>query len=84
MQCACESIFELAGNEAEQYAGEHLNELTVDVVVWTVTYQCPSTDRRWVRDSPQSELHGGGPPRLRQIGEDGLPIASRDSKDPFR
>jgi hypothetical protein len=84
MQCGCESIFELSGNEADQYADEHLEELAVDVVAWTVTYECPTKGLRWLRDYPQSELHGGGPPRLRQIGADGLPIVSRSSDDPFR
>lgn len=83
MRCACDSVFELTGNEAEQYAREHLVELDVDAVHWTVRYRCPDTGREWLRDSPQAELQGGGPPRLRQLDASGQPI-TEPSEDPFK
>jgi hypothetical protein len=82
--CACESLFELNGNEAVAYAREHLEELEVDVVQWLIKYRCPVTGRPWLRDSPRSELHGGGPPRLRQLDLNGEPLDASQSRDPFR
>lgn len=83
MRCACESLFQLTGNEADEYSREHLTEVEVDAVNWTVQYVCPETSRRWLRDSPQAELQGGGPPRLRQIDTAGKPVTAT-SRDPFR
>ena len=82
MRCACSSVFRLDGNEADTYANEHLIEVAVDSVEWTVTYRCPETGRRWLRDSPQSHLRGGGPPRLRQETSAGHIIDS-PSVDPY-
>ena len=64
MKCKCLAITELDGAEAKQYADQHLLEVTTDAVNWTVEYVCPETKRRFLLDYPQSELHGGGPPRL--------------------
>ena len=72
--CACDHVFRLDGNEADAYANEHLVEDSVDDVNWTVAYHCPLTSRKWLRDSPQGALQGGGPPRLRQLDEHGLPM----------
>ncbi len=75
--------FELNGNEADEYAREHLHEGAVDSVNWTVRYSCPDTGRLWILDAPHSELHGGGPPRLRQLDAGGEPVDER-GRDPFR
>jgi hypothetical protein len=83
MQCACQQLSRLDGNEADAYTSEHPVEDSVDNVQWTVTYHCPVKGRRWLIDSPQSELHGGGPPRLRQLDEGGQPV-TWESVDPFR
>lgn len=83
MRCACDSVYELTGNEADQYAREHLEELGVDAVNWTVSYRCPDTGRSWLRDSPNAELQGGGPPRLRQLDAEGNPV-DKPSRDPFK
>jgi len=82
MSCACGSLFELIGNEAGQYAREHLERLEVDVVNWTERYRCPDTGRRWLLDAPWSGLHGGGPPRLRQLDQNGEPV-DEPGRDPF-
>jgi hypothetical protein len=83
VKCACDSVFELTGNEADQYGREHLVELEVDAVNWTVRCRCPDTGRMWLRDSPHGELQGGGPPRLRQLDRRGN-VMNWPSKDPFR
>lgn len=83
MRCMCDAVYALTGNDADRYAREHLEELGVDVVNWTVSYKCPDTERRWLRDFPHAELQGGGPPRLRQVDADGHPI-EKLSSDPFQ
>ena len=55
MKCACDSVFEPTGNEADEYGSEHLLKLEVDVVKWTVRYRCLNTGTTWLRDSPDSE-----------------------------
>lgn len=57
---------DLHGMKAIDYASEHLRELRVDAVAWEIEYIDDSTLEIWVMDFPQSELHGGGPPRLRR------------------
>jgi hypothetical protein len=52
-------------------------------VNWTVGYSCPDTGRLWLLDHPHSELHGGGPPRLRQLDAAGRPM-DQPGRDPFR
>ncbi len=83
MRCACGSLYELNGNEADDYAREHLTELEVDAVNWTVRYCCPDTGRPWLLDAPHSGWHGGGPPRLRQLDAAGEPV-DEPGRDPFR
>jgi hypothetical protein len=34
---------------------------------WETVYQDPKDGRYWERTYPQSEMHGGGPPRLRVL-----------------
>ena len=74
MECACDSVFELDGNAAVEYAREHLDEVAIDHVDWLIHYRCSDTGRLWVRDYPHGELHGGGPPRLRQRDAAGEPV----------
>jgi hypothetical protein len=57
----------LEGADALHYADDHLEKVAVDVRAWTASYRCPNTGRRWLLDYPESELQGGGPPRLRQV-----------------
>lgn len=58
---------EYIGNEARAYADDHLEQVDVDPVTWTVEYRDRRNGSRWLMDYPQSELHGGGPPRLRRM-----------------
>jgi len=71
MRCACDSTVELHGNAAEAYVREHLVEEAVDAVHCIVRYRCPDTGQLWILDAPHSELHGGGPPRLRRSSDSG-------------
>ena len=73
---------ELTGNQADEYAAEHLVEDEVDPIAWTVTYHCPDTGRRWLRDSPDAHLQGGGAPWMRQLDELGEAIEV-PGVDPF-
>ena len=80
MRCACDSLVELHGDEAERYSREHVEKLDVDPLNWLVRYRCPDTGRLWIRDFPRGDPQAGGPPRLRQLHEDGNPMveAGRD------
>jgi hypothetical protein len=42
----------------------HLQELGRDQSGWDVLYRDPDDGRFWELTYPQSEMHGGGPPRL--------------------
>jgi hypothetical protein len=67
MDCLCNSTMILTGIEALLYAKEHLKQISVDADQWEIEYLCPETNQHWTLDYPQSELQGGGPPRLRVI-----------------
>jgi|APLak6261658528_1056013.scaffolds.fasta_scaffold18515_2 hypothetical protein len=53
---ACERIEWLISN--------HLVQLTADPSGWDELYRDPEDGRLWELAWPQSEMHGGGPPRL--------------------
>jgi len=55
---------EFHGAAAVAYASR-LRKLSVNAETWEVEYVDDDTGQRWVMDHPQSELQGGGPPRLR-------------------
>ena len=57
---------ELQGAAALEYA-QRLRKLRVDPDTWHVEYVDDATGERWMMDYPQSELQGGGPPRLRRM-----------------
>ena len=59
---------ELHGQAAIEKA-EGLKEISVDNVNWTVLLVDDATDEEWIMDYPESEYHGGGPPRLTLIEE---------------
>lgn len=44
-----------------------LEYLGADATGWDALYRDPSDGRLWERTYPQSERHGGGPPRLTVI-----------------
>ena len=81
MRCACDSLVELSGDAADEYARVHLERVELDPVTWTVRYRCPDTRRVWRRDVLHGMQHAGG--RLRQLGPDGEPIPA-PGDDPTR
>jgi hypothetical protein len=69
--CACADVpDEWTGNGADAFAASHLVQQWVDTTNWCVGYPCPESESLWLRDSPEAHLHGGGPPRLRRVGQD--------------
>jgi hypothetical protein len=46
----------------------HLVKLAVDPSGWRTLYRHSETGKLWELDYPQSEMHGGGPRRLRELG----------------
>lgn len=66
-ECLCDEINELNGIEAQKYARDHLIKLSVNPQTWEISYKCPEKDILWILDFPFSEMHGGGPHRLRKI-----------------
>jgi hypothetical protein len=44
-----------------------MRKVKVDPQTWEAEYVDDATGQRWTLDHPASELHGGGPPRLRRI-----------------
>lgn len=83
MRCACATLTILTGNEADQYASEHLQKIDVDAANWTKRFTCTETGALWLMDYPESHLQGGGSPRLRRLDDAGEPI-DEPSVDPFR
>lgn len=58
----------------EWLTSEVLEHLTTDGDNWEAYYQDPKDRRFWVLFYPQSELHGGGPPSLREISENDIRV----------
>jgi hypothetical protein len=46
-----------------------LEEVRTDSAGWVVIFRHRDTNKLWELSYPQSELHGGGPRRLRLIGD---------------
>ena len=65
--CLCEDIEQLEGNNAQRYCSNHLENIYADGETWQIFYKCPSKDISWVKEFSNSELHGGGSPRLRKL-----------------
>ncbi len=74
MDCQCETLVRLDGNEALQYAREHLREVRVDSVHRETHYLCPATGIAWRLEYPPGELPGGGPPLLRKVKRKAIPF----------
>jgi immunity protein 27 of polymorphic toxin system len=47
-----------------------LTEIATDFSGWDVLYRDPKDGRYWELTYPQSEMHGGGPPRLRYMPDE--------------
>ena len=53
----------------EELAARHLQELDRDPTGWDRLFVDPDDGRYWELTYPESELHGGGPPLLRNLQE---------------
>jgi hypothetical protein len=51
----------------ERLVHSHLKELGTDRSGWDALYRDPDDDRLWELTYPQGQLHGGGPPQLRNL-----------------
>jgi hypothetical protein len=45
----------------------YLVKVSTDVTGWDFLYKDPQSGKYWELTYPQSELHGGGPPKLEMI-----------------
>ncbi len=66
MKCYCREIAVLEGAKAIEYTA-HMEVVRTDKLKWETEYECPYTKIRWIIEYPNSELHGGGPPRLTRL-----------------
>jgi hypothetical protein len=57
---------QLRGEVALTFARANLKEMKVDAEKWETEYLDEKTGEIWILDYPESELHGGGSPRLRK------------------
>jgi hypothetical protein len=47
-----------------QLIRDELVKIATDISGWRVLYRDPKDSRLWELSYPQSEMHGGGPPKL--------------------
>ena len=66
MECRCRGIAEIGGDEAYEYAEQHLERVAEEAGAWL--YRCPATGQEWVLDSvKESDTGHGGRGRLRRF-----------------
>lgn len=56
-----------AAQRIEGLVRGHLRQIAVIADGWAVLFKDPADGRLWELTYPQSEMHGGGPPRLENI-----------------
>jgi hypothetical protein len=64
MDCRCDTVAELYGPEAEDYAEEHLHREETNTAQFTETFSCPDTGARWLLDFPERTEREPGQARL--------------------
>jgi hypothetical protein len=64
MDCRCDTVAELYGNEAEDYAGDHLRREEANAAQFNETFSCPDTGARWLLDYPERSERDPGQARL--------------------
>jgi Immunity protein 27 len=57
-------VADAAVNRIDTLVGSHLSLLAVSSDGWAKLFRDPDDGRLWEHTFPQSELQGGGPPRL--------------------
>lgn len=65
MECRCDAVTELYGNEAEEYAATHLRRTETRTERMEERYSCPDTGRDWILDYPERSERDPGQARLR-------------------
>jgi len=61
----------MTGAEAS-VAAQSMRQVVVNNETWEVMYWCAQPPGLWVMSYPNSEFHGGGPPRLELTSEEAL------------
>ncbi len=51
----------------QKFCDERLMLVRTDQSGWMMLYRDKETGQFWELDYPHSEMHGGGPPRLREL-----------------
>ncbi len=57
-----------------------LKKIATDATGWDVLYQDPNDGRYWELTYPESEMHGGGPPKLTLLSNAEAQIKYKISK----
>lgn len=65
--CNCDKVFE---TKSTKEFIEYLVEIKEHPTEWKTLYKCPLCKSCWEASYPQSELHGGGPPRIVKLTSD--------------
>ena len=53
-----------------EYLTDHyLVKIDTDPNGWDILYRDPTNGRLWLKTYPSSEMHGGGPPQLKEISQ---------------
>jgi hypothetical protein len=67
MDCRCKELAEAYGNEAEEYAREHLHSDEVRTDAFEEGLACPDTAVRFTLDYPERTKTDPGQARLRRL-----------------
>ena len=62
----------LRGAEAQALLDEKLTRVLVDESGWETIHWHPGQGTLWLLTYPQSEMHGGGPPDLREVSPEAV------------
>ena len=65
MDCRCDTVTELYGREAENYAYEHLHRDDTSTERFVEGFSCPDTGTRWLLEYPERTERELGQARLR-------------------
>ena len=59
-----------AASRIERLVSTHLAVVAVSEDGWSKLFRDPKDGRLWEHTYPQSEMHGGGPPRLETLSDE--------------
>ena len=66
-----------ATSRIEKLVAEHLAFIAVSADGWSRLFRDPKDGRLWEHTYPQSQMHGGGPPRLAVISPEAARLRYR-------